>query len=69
MTKKTLEADINKEVKPITMVIHETGRSTDGSDNWDNYRREVVEIKPTLNAREAALKAEQVLKQKGIIKK
>ena len=51
------------------MVIHETDRSTDGSDNWDNYRREVVEIKPTLNAREAALKAEQVLKQKGIIKK
>jgi len=44
------------------MVIHETGRSTDGSDNWDNYRREVVETKPTLNTREAILKAKQVLK-------
>ena len=50
------------------MVIHETGKPANGN-NWDNYKRKVVEIKPTLNAREAALKAEQVLKQKGIIKK
>ena len=64
MTKKTLETDINKEVKPITMVIHETGRSTDGSDNWDNYRREVVETKPTLNTREAILKAERALNKR-----
>jgi len=55
MTKK------NKEVKPITMVIHETDRPAD-DNNWDNYKREVVEIKPTLNTREAILKAKQVLK-------
>ena len=65
MTKKTLEADINKEVKPIRMVIRETGKPAD-DNNWDNYKREVVEIKPTLNTREAILKAEQVLKQKEI---
>ena len=59
MTKK------NKEVKPITTVIHETGKPANGN-NWDNYKRKVVEIKPTLNTREAILKAEQVLEQEEI---
>ena len=63
MTKKTLEADINKEVKPIRMVIRETGKPAD-DNNWDNYKREVVEIKPTLNTREAILKAERALNKR-----
>ena len=63
MTKKTLEADINKEVKPIRMVISETGKPAD-DNNWDNYKREVVEIKPTLNTREAILKAERALNKR-----
>ena len=44
------------------MVIRETGKPAD-DNNWDNYKREVVEIKSTLNTRKAILKAEQVLKQ------
>ena len=57
MTKK------NKEVKPITTVIHETGKPANGN-NWDNYKRKVVEIKPTLNTREAILKAERALNKR-----
>ena len=47
------------------MVIHETGKPANGN-NWDNYKREVVEIKSTLNTRKAILKAEQVLEQEEI---
>ena len=45
------------------MVIHETGKPANGN-NWDNYKREVVEIKPTLNTREAILKAERALNKR-----
>lgn len=49
-----------KEVEPITTLIHEEGRPADGKD-WSKYKRVVVEVPPTVNHREAAIKADEIL--------
>ena len=46
-------------------MIFENGRPKDGND-WSNYVRREIEIEPTLNTREAALKADEILKQREL---
>ncbi|KKP47921.1 MAG: hypothetical protein UR39_C0002G0024 [Candidatus Woesebacteria bacterium GW2011_GWA1_33_30] len=53
-------------VQPITELIYEEGRPSDGKD-WSRYKRIVVKVPPTVNHREAAVMADKILKEQGII--